>query len=79
MQDEDLKQSVRGLMYEIFRIDPTKSPASFDIDNIANWDSLGHLALIDAISSTYKVDISQAQSIELLSEEEIVRFLKNYE
>ncbi len=73
---DEIAKQVRDIIVQVFELDVQNLPKELDIDNIANWDSLGHLNLIETLCKKFDIVIDQTQSVELLSEEAIVEFIK---
>ena len=49
---------------------------SMSIDNVDGWDSMAHVALIMELQKEFKVSISPADAVELISVEKILEYLK---
>jgi acyl carrier protein len=61
-------EQIRSVFAEVFRCDPATVNESSSPAEIEGWDSFGHLALIEALQSEFKVtfetgDIAQLDSV----------------
>jgi acyl carrier protein len=61
-------ERIQGVFAEVFQCDPATVIASSSPAEIEGWDSFGHLALIEALQSEFKVtfeteDIAQLDSV----------------
>jgi len=74
MTDDELKTSVRNLIIETFSLDGAV-PINIDVESVGRWDSLGHLALIEAIEDTYHVSFTHAETVVMLDEHAIIKML----
>lgn len=71
-----MRNTIRSIISEVFRIPVEELPENPDPDNIERWDSLGHLKLITRLGEEFKIDIPQEKLIFMTSEEEIISTLK---
>ena len=53
-----------------------KNIKSATFENVKKWDSMGHLNLILAIESSFKIKVNPDDSINFLSYKKIYNFLK---
>ncbi len=72
----NLSNEVRDLLIKHLKIDLKTIPSSIDTETIENWDSLAHLMIIEEISKKYNLDISTSDASNLLSEQDIIQYLK---
>lgn len=61
-------ERIRAVFAEVFQCDPATVVATSSPDQVEGWDSFGHLALIEALQSEFKVtfeteDIAQLDSV----------------
>lgn len=70
-----LREYLRRIMTETFAIDPDDLPTAPTPDNTKGWDSLAHMDLIDILENRFNVEISHADAVTLLSEDDIVSYL----
>lgn len=75
MTNEQLHEAVRKLILETFSLSEADAPAKLDVDSVEQWDSLGHLALIEAIEAGFKVSLAHGDAVNMLGEEMIVQIL----
>tara|TARA_B100000902_G_C27302049_1_gene913383 strand:- start:1044 stop:1280 length:237 start_codon:yes stop_codon:yes gene_type:complete len=68
-------EDVRSIIKEVFRIG-RKKPKKYDADNIQNWDSLGHMILLEKIEKKFNLSIKSKDIGKLQSEKEIIKYLK---
>ena len=72
----DIEKRVRRILIEVLELDAYKLPVVIDVDRVETWDSLEHLNLIEALGKEFGISIEHAVSVELLSEEDILTYLK---
>lgn len=75
MSIDSLKNRVRAVILESFELSEADAPAKLDVDSVEQWDSLGHLALIEAIEVAFKVKLDHAEVVTMLGEDKIVAIL----
>lgn len=69
---EDLRQDIRECMALAFSISIDQLPENADVENVQQWDSLGHLALFEELSAKYPGKLAFAKFRLLLSEDDIL-------
>lgn len=77
MNRNEMRQRLRTEMARVFETDPETLPNDACIDTVAQWDSLRHLMLMDAIETTFEVSFSHAEMVEMLDEAIIANTLAN--
>ena len=60
-------KDVRSIIQEVFRIG-RKKPKKYDAENIENWDSLGHMILLEKIEKKLNLKIKSKDIGKLQSE-----------
>ena len=75
MGHDELRIRVRRLMAETFETSEAELPSPADTDNVAAWDSLGHLMLVETVEERFGVAFSQAETIAMLDEDSLVACL----
>jgi acyl carrier protein len=75
MENNQLKQEVRGLAAEVFLTPLEQVPADLAYGDLLQWDSLGHMDLMMALESRYGVQISSETIARLVSLPAIVTYL----
>jgi len=63
-----MRELIRKLFADIFQCDPAEVADSSSPETVPGWDSFGHLALVDALQSEFRVrfeveDISRMESV----------------
>jgi acyl carrier protein len=48
-------QRIKAVFAEVFQIDPAKLPEAATPADVEGWDSFGHLALVEALQSEFRV------------------------
>ena len=76
-ESDDLIRRVRAVIAETFELDLRSLPDEPDVETIENWDSLGHIQLIEALEEAFGVEVAHADSVLLLSQSAIVEHLRN--
>jgi acyl carrier protein len=70
--------SVEEVVARIFSLDPSEVTNRSSKETIAEWDSMGHLSLINGLEEEFKVSIAIADAMEMTSVQHIKRILKDY-
>lgn len=73
---DDLIPRVRAVIAETFELDARSLPEEPDAESIEQWDSLGHMQLIEALEAAFGVDVAHADAVHLLSQAAIVEHLR---
>jgi citrate synthase len=71
-----LELDLRNIFKNIFKLNLRKINKKTNYKNTKNWDSLSHVKLIMAIESKFKISIDPDQSINFISFDEILRYLR---
>jgi len=70
--------TVEAIVGKVFNLDPEDVTDGASKDTIAEWDSMGHLALITGLEGHFKVSLSIADAMEMTSVGKIKTILKEY-
>ena len=70
-KNKKLQEKIRKLVVKQFRINKKQIKNFLSADNVARWDSLGHLSLITNIEKKFKVSFTQEEIVKMLNEKEI--------
>lgn len=70
--------SVEEVVARIFSLDPSEVTNRSSKETIAEWDSMGHLSMINGLEEEFKVSIAIADAMEMTSVQHIKRILKDY-
>ena len=73
---DDLTARVRAVIAETFERDAASLPAEPDVESIEQWDSLGHMQLIEALEAAFEIEVAHGDSVNLLSQSAIVEHLQ---
>jgi citrate synthase len=71
-----LESDLRNVFKNIFKLNLRKINKKTNYKNTKNWDSLNHVKLIMAIESKFKISIDPDQSINFISFDQILKYLK---
>tara|TARA_B100000676_G_C17557832_1_gene570701 strand:- start:299 stop:547 length:249 start_codon:yes stop_codon:yes gene_type:complete len=74
--NNNLSNEIRNILLKLLKIDNKNIPLIIDTESAENWDSLNHLMIIEEISKKYNIKIPTSDSINLLSEKEIINYLE---
>lgn len=66
------------LLATIFDIKPQEVNESLNKENVAKWDSLTHMDLINSIEKEYNVQLSMEDILEMVSVSNIVAILNRH-
>ena len=71
-----LESDLRNVFKNIFKLNLRKINKKTNYKNTKNWDSLNHVKLIMAIESKFKISIDPDQSINFISFNQILKYLR---
>ena len=72
----DLTTRVRQVIATTFEVDPAALPPEAHADSVEEWDSLGHMQLIEALEEAFGIELDHADAVNLLSQSDIVSHLE---
>jgi len=70
--------SVEEVVARVFNLDASEVTDQSSRKTIAEWDSMGHLSLINGLEEEFKVSIAIADAMEMTSVRHIKKILKGY-
>jgi len=70
--------SVEEVVARVFNLDASEVTDQSSRKTIAEWDSMGHLSLINGLEEEFKVSIAIADALEMTSVQRIKKILKDY-
>lgn len=70
--------TVESVVATVFQIDKESVTEGSSRDTIEAWDSMGHLSLITALETEYKVQIAIADAMDMGSVRQIKEILRKY-
>ena len=76
MREVPLRNKVKGMMAATFHIPASRIPDDATLENVPEWDSLGHIELMLALEMEFGVQLATETIIELVSLEAIEGFLR---
>jgi len=81
MKNKKLKDKIRKLIVNQFKMKKKRLKKNLSANNVAKWDSLGHLSLITVIEKKFEISFTQEEIIKMFDEREIYLMLlkKNIE
>ena len=71
MKHKKLKEEIRKLIVRQFKINKKNLKKNLSANNVARWDSLGHLSLITVIEKEFKISFTQEEIVKMFDEKEI--------
>ncbi len=71
-----MEDELKKIFKNIFKIEEKKINKKTNYKSIKNWDSLNHVKLVMAIESKFRISIDPDQSINFLSYDIILKYLK---
>lgn len=71
-----MEDELKKIFKNIFKIEEKKINKKTNYKSIKNWDSLNHVKLVMAIESKFRISIDPDQSINFLSYDVILKYLK---
>ena len=66
------------MVARVFNLDASEVTDQSSRKTIAEWDSMGHLSLINGLEEEFKVSIAIADALEMTSVQRIKKILKDY-
>ncbi len=78
MKQENIEKKIKNIIAKIFRVEVSAITEKSSVDNIENWDSLGHMNLILALEQEFGVQFEAEQIMELLNYKIILSTLKQF-
>jgi acyl carrier protein len=78
MKQENIEKRIKNIIAKIFRVEVSAITEKSSVDNIENWDSLGHMNLILALEQEFGVQFEAEQVMELLDYKIILGTLKQF-
>lgn len=72
-------EDIKKLMGRVWEIEPSEIPSDAEFDDLLQWDSMGHVALMAMLEQEYHIDISYKTLTELTSLQFIIKYLNNSE
>ncbi len=78
MKQENIEKRIKNIIAKIFRVEVSAITEKSSVDNIENWDSLGHMNLILALEREFGVQFEAEQVMELLNYKIILGTLKQF-
>ena len=76
MKESEIINYLSEVFYDVFQ--RKIFDTSLTMNNIAEWDSLRHIALIMEIEKKFNIQIKQLDIIEMISVGKILTILKDY-
>ena len=76
MKNKKIKNQIRKLIVNQFKIKKKDIKKSLSANNVAKWDSLGHLSLITIIEKKFKISFTQEEIVKMLDEKNIFNVIK---
>ena len=67
---------IEVLFREVFNLEPNYKLEGVSPEVLPDWDSLGHLTLIDTIENTYQISFDFDEMIEIENYDDLVKVLK---
>ena len=75
MSERVSEPKLRSVFSRVFGIAVENLPRTIDTEAIASWDSLAHLSLIEQLEHEFRVTLTQAEAVTMLTESDIGRVL----
>lgn len=72
----NIENRIYTIFDKILRIQRGKLNTQSRRDNFEEWDSLGHILLVEALSKEFKIAISAEEALDMESVEDIKRFIR---
>jgi acyl carrier protein len=69
----------RKVFMNVFAVEDEDSVASLKYQSHPNWDSLGHMSLVAALESEFKISMDMDDVIDLESYEKGIEILSKYD
>lgn len=63
----EVEERVRGVLTDVFALDPASVGADTSADTVEAWDSLQHLTVVLSIEEEFDVLLSDEETVEVVS------------
>jgi acyl carrier protein len=60
-----MEQRLRQVFAEVFKLDPSRVTDTLSPEDVKGWDSLGHLALVNALEAMFSVTFEDGDLTEM--------------
>ena len=70
-----MREDIKEVMAGVFRISASEIGDDAKINQLTNWDSLGHITLMLALEERFKLRIDSESILQLLSLEAIEQYI----
>jgi acyl carrier protein len=64
---EVIEQRVRGVLADVFGLDPAEVGPTTSKDTVAGWDSLQHLTVVLALEEEFSLEFDDAETVDLVN------------
>lgn len=65
MQGNDFDSTIKTIFQRLFKVQPEALTDSIGWNDLEQWDSLGHLELLDALREAFRVEIPPEEALEM--------------
>jgi acyl carrier protein len=76
-QDDILDAAIKAIFWRVFQIQPEEITDQTSWDDLEQWDSLGHLELLEALREAFHIDIPPEQAVEMRAVGDIKRMVSS--
>ena len=75
--EDQIVGQVRGIMADLFQVDPAALTAESSRDSIGSWDSANHLTLVLALEEQFGVTFDVGEIESMFSLQDVLAVLEN--
>jgi acyl carrier protein len=65
MQGNHLDTTIKAIFRRLFQVQPEALTDAIGWNDLEQWDSLGHLELLDALREAFRVEIPPEEALEM--------------
>ena len=74
----ELIEQVRGVLAEVFKVDPGEVTPELEFGDLPQWDSMGHMDVMMTLEAQFGVEINADTITELVSVPAICAYLMEH-
>lgn len=67
MSADNIEERVRGVIAEVFGLDPQEIGPETSIETVEAWDSLQHLTVVLALEEEFDIQLDDEQTVAVVS------------
>jgi len=73
MAGNEIETALRGIFQRLFKVSPAEVRDDTRRGQLEQWDSLGHLELLEALRQEFQIDIPPEQAVDMETVRDVKR------